>query len=78
MNEESPRYAAYMLRLWQAGSDESSWCASLESPHTGELHVFAQLQALFAFLENTTTDPAVNNPQVNDRHVNKPQRSALP
>lgn len=41
-----------MLRLWQAGSGEKlTWRASLESPHTGERHGFASLEALFAFLE---------------------------
>jgi hypothetical protein len=55
MTEDRPRYAAYMLRLWQVGSDDGpTWCASLESPHTGELHVFAHLPELFAFLEKST------------------------
>ena len=58
MIEDRPRYAAYMLRLWQVGSDTSTWCASLESPHTGELHVFAHLQALYAFLEKSTAELA--------------------
>jgi hypothetical protein len=59
MTEDRPRYAAYMLRLWQAGSDDGpTWCASLESPHTGELHVFPHLQSLFAFLEKRTEDLA--------------------
>ncbi len=45
------RYAAYMLRLWQVGnSDSAVWRASLENPHTGELRVFASMEALFAFL----------------------------
>lgn len=59
MSEEHPRYVAYMLRLQQVGREgKHTWRASLESPHTGELHVFAQLQALFAFLEKATEDPA--------------------
>ncbi len=52
MTTERPRYLAYMLRLWQAGSDEElTWRASLESPHTGERRGFASLEALFEFLE---------------------------
>ena len=54
MNGERPRYVAYMLRLWKVGGDdEPTWRASLENPHTGELHVFGHLQALFAFLNET-------------------------
>jgi hypothetical protein len=51
------RYLAYMLRLWEASSDEElDWRASLESPHTGERHGFANLEMLFAFLEKKTDD----------------------
>ena len=51
----SRRYLAYMLRLWQVGDErEPVWRASLESPHTGERHGFASLEALFAFLEEHT------------------------
>ena len=50
-----PRYFAYMLRLWQAGGEEEPvWCASLESAHTGERQMFADLEALFAFLMDMT------------------------
>jgi hypothetical protein len=52
MTTEQQRYLAYMLRLWQVSSDgEPIWRASLESPHTGERHSFANLELLFAFLE---------------------------
>jgi hypothetical protein len=52
---EQQQYLAYMLRLWQVSSDgEPIWRASLESPHTGERHGFANLEALFAFLEKQT------------------------
>ena len=51
MTTEACHYLAYMLRLWQVGNgEESTWRASLESPHTGERHGFASLEALFAFL----------------------------
>ena len=48
---DDPLYYAYMLRLWQSESqDRRQWRASLESPHTGERHVFSNLEQLFAFL----------------------------
>ena len=53
MIEDRPHYIAYMLRVWQVGGGESAWRASLESPHTGELHVFTDLTELFAFLQST-------------------------
>jgi len=41
-----------MLRLWEVSNDgELAWRASLESPHTGERNGFADLEALFGFLE---------------------------
>lgn len=51
MNGGQSRYISYMLRLWQAGDQEqSSWRASLENPHTGEQHGFANVEALFEFV----------------------------
>ena len=48
-------YLAYLLRLWQATSDERVvWRATIENPHTGERHAFATLDALFAFLDAET------------------------
>lgn len=51
MATDRAHYLAYMLRLWQ-DQDETGpvWRASLESPHTGERHGFASLEALFDFL----------------------------
>ena len=55
MTTEQQHYLAYMLRLWQVSSDgEPIWRTSLESPHTGERHGFANLELLFAFLEEQT------------------------
>ncbi len=54
------RYLAYMVRLWQVGSEDGpAWRVALESPHTGERQVFVSLEALFAFLRAETTDPAL-------------------
>ncbi len=56
MRTREPRYFAYMLRLWQVkGNGESSWRASLESPRTGERRGFANLEALFEFLQEQTS-----------------------
>jgi hypothetical protein len=52
-------YLAYLLRLWRITSDGNLvWRASVESPHTGERHGFADLQVLFAFLEEQTRGQA--------------------
>ena len=48
-------YLAYMLRLWQVNCEgEPIWRASLESPHTGERHGFANLESLVTFLGEQT------------------------
>jgi hypothetical protein len=51
--ETEPKpYLAYMLRLWrERGEGGTAWRAMLESPHTGERHGFASLEALFEFLK---------------------------
>jgi hypothetical protein len=55
MSTEQQHYLAYMLRLWQVSSDgKPIWRASLESPHSGERHGFANLETLLAFLEEQT------------------------
>ena len=59
MTDQQPRYLAYMLRLWEARTGgEQVWRVSLESPHTGERHGFANLQVLFAFLKEQTRGQA--------------------
>ncbi len=51
MSEECDAYQAYLLRLWRVPCQGKwQWRASLESPRTGERHVFAGPQQLFAFL----------------------------
>ena len=67
MSTEQRRYLAYMLRLWQVSSDgEPIWRASLESPHTGERHGSANLEMLFAFLEEQTGDQPERKGQPKD------------
>ena len=72
---EQQRYLAYMVRLWQVSSDgEVTWRASLESPHTGERHGFANLETLFAFLEERTGSRPKRKEQRRD--VSEPGRGA--
>ncbi len=53
-NSTTSHYHAYLLRIWR--DDESTpWRVQLENPHTGTLHGFASLEAMYAFLEKQTT-----------------------
>jgi len=57
-------YQAYMLRLWLVNSgDRRIWRASLEDPHSGDRQTFADLPALFAFLEERTSGPPAKGAQ---------------
>ena len=48
-------YLAYMLRLWSSEQGgRRVWRVSLESAHSAERQVFADLEALFAFLQQQT------------------------
>lgn len=56
------RYVAYLLRLWQVNTTESTvWRASLEDPHTGEQKGFADLESLLSFLKKQTDDAVERN-----------------
>ena len=67
MSTEQQRYFVYMLRLWQVSSDgDPIWRTSLESPHSGECHGFANLELLFAFLEEKTVELAQHEEQAKD------------
>jgi hypothetical protein len=65
---ERQEYQAYLVRLWQVrSSGQWVWRAALESPHTGERQVFADLPGLFAYLERQTSgldliEPAEDRP----------------
>lgn len=62
MNPSHLTYVSYMLRLWLENEQEheytarsqGEWRASLEDPHTQEIQVFADLEALFDFLLKET------------------------
>jgi hypothetical protein len=53
--DQPPRYHAYLLRCWEERGQNPlrppSWRFSLEEPHTGERHGFADLAQLIAFLQ---------------------------
>ncbi len=56
MSGERSGYQAYLVRLWRVRSGGGwVWRVTLESPHTGERQVFADLPALFAHLERQTS-----------------------
>jgi hypothetical protein len=70
MTTEQPGYLAYLLRLWRVNDDgQPVWRASLESPHTGERHGFANLEMLFAFLEEKTEELAQGEELAKDNTV---------
>ena len=49
----------YVLRVWQGERDgQSVWHASLQNPHSGERHIFADLGALLSFLKEKTEENA--------------------
>ena len=58
MGTQSPRYLAYLVRLWQV-QDRGVfvWRASLEDAHTGERHGFSDVKSLAAFLAEQTAGP---------------------
>lgn len=61
---DSGSYAAFLVRLWQDGS-QAAWRASAQSTHSGDIVRFADVQALFAFLLAHTEPAAPRAPQAN-------------
>ena len=55
MFDKPPRYRSYLLTFWEErGRDRKPtelWRFSLEDPHTGQRHGFANLRELVAALE---------------------------
>jgi hypothetical protein len=50
MNDaQEPTYLSYMLRLWREGP-HVPWRASLHSTATGEVHRFADVERMWAYL----------------------------
>ncbi len=50
MNRSETNYQAYLLRLWRDGPS-NRWRASLQSTKTSDAQLFADVQALLAFLQ---------------------------
>lgn len=59
MNDQSPCYMAFLLRLWCVDVEDGiAWRASLENAQTGERQGFADVQILWAFLMRQLEDTA--------------------
>ena len=65
MSEEPDGYQTYVLRLWRTRCQGKwQWRASIESPHTGERQVFANLEQLFAYLSEVCNSQVPQMPEV--------------
>lgn len=52
---ENRHYLSYLLRLWKESSHVPPlWRASLQSPHSEEIHGFSGLEDLFDYLKDQT------------------------
>ncbi|HRQ42578.1 MAG TPA: hypothetical protein PLD25_32075 [Chloroflexota bacterium] len=60
-NQPHSDYLAYLVRLWHEG--QGVWRSTLENPHNGERHAFADVEALLVFLRRQTETAA---PMTND------------
>ena len=79
MDDGQQCYLAYMLRLWKVSSDGTlDWRASLESPHTGERHGFADLEALFGFLEEKMDDQLYRKEQPSESNEHLCDKTGFP
>ena len=57
---QPPAYRSYLLRLWEERSEQPAmvtWRCSLEDPHTGQRHGFANLEALMEWLTAELSKP---------------------
>jgi len=52
---ESNNYKGYLVRIWRSSS-RSPWRVSIRDTQTGKQHHFAQLEALYSFLGEETSD----------------------
>jgi len=64
MTNKQPTYLSYLLRLWrEEHGSQFIWRASVETPGLDKRQAFADLAALFAFLEaQTMTDAPPDGP----------------
>ena len=55
-------YRAYLIRLWR-DTPQARWRVSAQSTETGEVIRFADLKALYAFLDSQSADtPTTESP----------------
>jgi hypothetical protein len=73
-------YVSYLLRMWLDGGDavtcpgtESAWRASLQSPETGELVGFGDIENLLAYLRTQTGHTSTGNEERKERQDNGKQ-----
>ena len=60
--ELSDTYRAYLIRLWR-DTPQAPWRVSAQSTETGEVIRFADLKALYAFLDSQSADtPTIESP----------------
>ena len=51
MSQDRRRYLSYLIRIWQVKGEQGwQWRASLESPASGKLRAFPNLDHLIAYL----------------------------
>ncbi len=48
----NPTYLAFLVRLWREGDD--TWRGTLEDPHSGQRHAFAEVDELLAYIREQT------------------------
>lgn len=63
MSDEPDDYQTYILRMWRVQRQgEWHWHASIESRRTAERQWFANLDQLFAFLNELPANPPSGTP----------------
>lgn len=71
MFDTPPRYRSYLLTAWEERSRDPNlpavWRFSLEDPHTGQRHGFADLEALVAALKKEIGDDCTKGQGAADR-----------
>jgi hypothetical protein len=53
LQEQQPKYYSFLLRLWQAGSEEG-WHIYLQDVNTGVQRQFGSLESLTTYLQAQT------------------------
>ena len=77
LDKQGALYQVYVLRLWRDGPG-APWRAALECSRTGERFPFADLPALFAFLESETLESEALESEALESDALASQMAALP